>query len=271
MRAIPVCSSSAAISYKMETRRKSHGSDSGSADTTLVSDHIHRRSERHEVELIKLKLMQEFKNFDQYGEMLQKMYADATAVAESIKAAADADREDAFIQLDAARDARKAAEENGEKIAIEYFARKRKFLVDSTREEQLRHLVLKNLHQGKQAADVQEWFDLNDEQLQKYQQIMLREVAISGTQQLDYTQDGRGGKVIYTEGSVKLEFDWEFAGGRGVAIIFVPESKYWEAQTGLSLKERMRVLDFVGRQAVIDKAPECVYEITDGFVEIVYR
>lgn len=214
--------------------------------------------------------MQEFKNFEQYGEMLQKMYADATAVAESIKQAADADREEAFTQLDAAKEARRLAEENGEKIAIDYFARKRKFLVDSTREEQLRYLVMKNLHAGKSAKEVQEWFELDDDQLKKYREVLRREQTVLNKQQLDYTQDGRGGKVIYTEGSTRLEFDWEFAGGRGVAIIFVPETKYWEAQTGLSLKERSRILEFVGQQAVIDKAPECKYEITDGFVEIVY-
>jgi cation transport regulator ChaB len=214
--------------------------------------------------------MQEFKNFDQYAEMMQKMYAEALEVAETVKKAAEDEREEAFRELDAAREAKKEAEANGEKMALDYFARRRKFIEDTARQDLLGRLILMHLRDGKPVSKIMQWLDVEEEDIEKYQEILKREKAAKAKPALHYTQDGRGGKVIYTEGETTLEFDWEFAGGNGVAIIFVPQNKYWEAQTGIPLEERMEILEFVGQQAVKDKAPECIYEISDGFVEILY-
>jgi len=76
-------------------------------------------------------------NFEAYAEQMQKMYADAFAAAEKMKEGAMADRHAAAEELDKAKDIRKAAEQNGEKMALEYFAGKRKILIEQTREETL--------------------------------------------------------------------------------------------------------------------------------------
>jgi len=71
---------------------------------------------------------------------------------------------------------------------------------------------------------------------------------------LSYTQDGRGGKVIYTQDKIRFEMDWEFGGGNAIAIIFIPEEKFWEKETGTKLKERDSILDFIGKQVIKDQA-----------------
>ena len=85
---------------------------------------------------------------------------------------------------------------------------------------------------------------------------------------LHYAQNGRGGTLTYEREQVRINFDWEFGGGDCVAIIFVPTEAQWEKATGLSLAERLPVLEFVARQVIRDQAPHCRYEISDPWIEI---
>lgn len=215
--------------------------------------------------------MEQAPNYEEYAQTMQKMYTDAFAVTEAIKEAAEADRKAAYEELDAARDARKAAEDNGEQIALEHLEKRRKFIIDSTRNEVTGRLILMHLKDNKPVPEIMQWLDVKEEDIEKYQEMILREKKHEQRRHLEYSQDGRGGKLTYIDGDISLDFDWEFAGGNGVAIIFVPEKKYWEAQTGLPLEEREGILEFIGKQTVEDKAPSCVYEIYDGFVEILYH
>lgn len=215
--------------------------------------------------------MEQMPNYEEYAQTMRKMYTDAFAVTASIKEAAEADRNAAHDELDAARDAKKAAEDNGERIALQYLERRRKFIVETARNEVIGGLILMHLKDGKPASKIMQWLDVEEDEIEKYQEMLRREKKHERRQHLEYTQDGRGGKITYIDGDISLDFDWEFAGGNGVAIIFVPEKKYWEAQTGLPLEEMQGILEFVGKQTVEDKAPNCVYEITDGFVEILYH
>lgn len=85
---------------------------------------------------------------------------------------------------------------------------------------------------------------------------------------LEYTQDGRGGSIYYTEGAIKIQFGWEFGGGNAVVILFVPETKYWEAQTGTPLSRRDEILKFLCEQVIRDQAPGCTYKIYDNSISI---
>ena len=71
---------------------------------------------------------------------------------------------------------------------------------------------------------------------------------------ITYTQYGRGGKVIYDQEKIHFEMEWEFGGGNAIAIIFIPEEKFWEKETGTKLKDRESILDFIGKQVVKDQA-----------------
>lgn len=85
---------------------------------------------------------------------------------------------------------------------------------------------------------------------------------------LEYTQDGRGGSIYYTEGAIKIQFGWEFGGGNAVVILFIPETKYWEAQTGTPLSRRDEILKFLCEQVIRDQAPGCTYKIYENSISI---
>ena len=81
-------------------------------------------------------------------------------------------------------------------------------------------------------------------------------------------QDGRGGSIYYTEGAIKIQFGWEFGGGNAVVILFIPETKYWEAQTGTPLSRRDGILKFLCDQVIRDQAPGCKYKIYENSISI---
>lgn len=85
---------------------------------------------------------------------------------------------------------------------------------------------------------------------------------------LEYTQDGRGGSIYYKEHDIKIEFYWEFGGGNAVVIFYIPETKYWEAQTGTPLSRRDEILKFVCEQVIRDQAQGCTYKIYGNSVSI---
>ena len=86
--------------------------------------------------------------------------------------------------------------------------------------------------------------------------------------QVNYTQDGRGGKIIYRDGPVTIDFDWEFAAGNAVAFFYIPQEANWEAQTKTPLSRRTDIISFVASQIIKDQAPGCHFEIHFDSVDI---
>lgn len=107
------------------------------------------------------------------------------------------------------------------------------------------------------------------EEVDQNRKTVLKELFKDLTRRVEYHQDGRGGTIDYLDGDIKITLDWEFAGGRGVVIIFVPEPKYWEIQTKTALSERTNILTFVAEAVIRDQAPGCTYEISEGYLTIV--
>lgn len=83
-----------------------------------------------------------------------------------------------------------------------------------------------------------------------------------------YTQNGRGGKISYRNGGIAIDFDWEFADGNAVVLFFVPEKKYWEAQTNTPVERREEILAFVANRVIEDQAPGCRFEIYSDHISI---
>lgn len=121
--------------------------------------------------------------------------------------------------------------------------------------------------------------DSDDPRLQDYNGIeptpeidvekFKREIMSRFFPKLEYTQDGRGGSIYYTEGAIRIEFGWEFGGGNSVVIIFIPEKKYWEAQTGTPLHRRDEILEFLCEQVIRDQAPGCKPKMYEDAISIV--
>ncbi|GGM92116.1 hypothetical protein GCM10010967_26480 [Dyadobacter beijingensis] len=87
---------------------------------------------------------------------------------------------------------------------------------------------------------------------------------------LEYTQEGRGGTIYYQEGDIRFGLDWEFGGGNAVVIFYIPEVKYWEAQTRTPLSRRDEIIEFICRQVIRDQAPGCTYKIYHNSVSILH-
>lgn len=87
---------------------------------------------------------------------------------------------------------------------------------------------------------------------------------------LRYSSEGRGGTVYYQSDVASFSMWWEFGGGKAIAIINIPESKYWETQTGIPLDQRGKVLDFIGQQVLKDQVSSGrgKYEVEGSFLTI---
>jgi len=85
---------------------------------------------------------------------------------------------------------------------------------------------------------------------------------------VQYTNKGRYGYVLYTEGDSVIQLYYEFGGGNCVAIINVPEIHEWEQSTQLPLADREKVLRFIAEQVVKDQTRHGTYRLTDNTIEI---
>lgn len=71
--------------------------------------------------------------------------------------------------------------------------------------------------------------------------------------QLSYSEGGRSGTIRYTSSETSSDIWYEFAMPPALVIICIPESRYWEAQTKISLAQRKDTLQFIADQVIKDK------------------
>lgn len=97
---------------------------------------------------------------------------------------------------------------------------------------------------------------------------VIQEIAARFARKLEYHSEGRAGKIIYSEGTVRLSFYYEFGGGDCVAYIDIPDKTDWEKETGLSLDKREDIIDFIARTALQDQVSNGYYEITEKAISL---
>lgn len=85
---------------------------------------------------------------------------------------------------------------------------------------------------------------------------------------LTYINQGRGGRVVYSDPISSIPFDFEFGGGDCVAIIFVPSIAGWVTETQRPLSDRDEILLFVARQSLQDQVSNGSYKIMDNCIEL---
>lgn len=85
-----------------------------------------------------------------------------------------------------------------------------------------------------------------------------------------FSTEGRGGDFSYESGEGRFSSWWEFGGGDTLAILSIPKEEFWEAQTGIPLSKRAAVLDFIGRETVLQQTTSGrgTFEVQDGFILI---
>ncbi len=147
-----------------------------------------------------------------------------------------------------------------------------KFIPGFPREETYRHppgnvRVVQNDHEYRLFDSNGVEIDNGMQQIRAATDRIVRKLK----RRVEYEQMGRAGMVTYFDGNIKIVFDWEFAGGDGVVIIFVPNSAQWEKATGTPAGERQAILEFVAEQVIRDQAPNCRYEISEGYIDILRK
>lgn len=81
---------------------------------------------------------------------------------------------------------------------------------------------------------------------------------------------GRCGSIWYCEGSLRIEFDWEF-GGSCVALIWGHSLRHLRDSGSVTVERARAILRFVAEQAVAQKAPSCTFDIDEERCEITIR
>ena len=83
-----------------------------------------------------------------------------------------------------------------------------------------------------------------------------------------YINQGRGGFIIYQDQHGELKLEFEYLGGSGVAFIYFPSDKEWQAIRNRKGTDRIAVMTFIAEQAIKDKAPECTYTFMEEGIQI---
>lgn len=97
---------------------------------------------------------------------------------------------------------------------------------------------------------------------------VIQEIANRFTRKLEYHSEGRGGKVIYVEGDIRLSFYYEMGGGDCVAYIDIPDKTKWENETGLGLDKREDIVEFIARTSLRDQVSNGYYKISDNAITL---
>ncbi len=184
-------------------------------------------------------------------------------------------------EIDAARQATKAAQRSGEEIAEAYFQESRAALQESARQSLLRELTWQHLQAGRGIDDICLWLGVGRDYVQRFVDRMDRKaellrdtqkqnrIELEGNPSLRYVSHGRSGSLIFQNNQTSFEMWWEFGGGNALAIIDIPTESQWTGRTKLPLEHRDGVLRFIAEQVVEDQAGgRAGYEIGDGVITI---
>ncbi len=212
------------------------------------------------------------------GQIMQQMLAQNAAAAEAVTAGAQAAFDEAAAQHVGAQAALREMELNKATIAAEFYDLHRAHIEKDLRQNIVTELTRRLLPASGSSSEVAELLEVPD----GFVIAIARELGMtawegdSGAQQpshqnyvwITYENQGRGGTVVFHLGKTVCRFWFEIAGAGALVIIETPKEAHWEAQTGLSLAQRPRVLDYIGQQFVTDQAPGYKFRIEPDSIVI---
>ncbi|HQX43291.1 MAG: hypothetical protein KA251_00445 [Saprospiraceae bacterium] len=202
-------------------------------------------------------------NQEDFSKEIEKAYKKAIKNLDSINANAEKIRNEAVEELQAAKELKNKAEQEGHKMAQEYFENARTQLIEAARTELLRDLVRKHLLEGEKIHEIAHWLNVPKEFIKeiknvidrnsKYNKQNMERILPDGKPKLLYVDMGRGGTIYYESSDARFDMWWEFAGGKALVILDIPTPDQWTARTGLPLSQRKKVLNYIGEQIGLDK------------------
>jgi len=84
------------------------------------------------------------------------------------------------------------------------------------------------------------------------------------------TESGPGGQILYREGGHSIRFDWEFAAGPTLALIFGPPARGWDESHPWASGRQAEIFAYVGAEIIRQKAPNagCLFDLETGDMSI---
>jgi hypothetical protein len=88
--------------------------------------------------------------------------------------------------------------------------------------------------------------------------------------QVEIVTSGRGGSVVYREGSRTVDFSWEFAMPPALALLFGPSALRWKHALSWAVGRQAEIFDTVGKEVVRQQAPggEFIVDLDTGIIQI---
>lgn len=163
-------------------------------------------------------------------------------------------------ELDRARELRRKAELEGEKMATEAYEKHRAQYDESAKIKVLRDLTRQHIEAGQPNSGIIEWLGVDSdfienirvvvERVQKYRaENQAKRVIPTGDPKIRFQDYGRGGTIYYESKESHFEMWWEM-GVHALAIVDVPTPDNWESRTGLPPERRDEILNFIGEEIV---------------------
>lgn len=92
---------------------------------------------------------------------------------------------------------------------------------------------------------------------------VIRETYDKITRRLEYRNMGRGGTIIYHEGTIQFELYYEIGGGDCICYIDIPSTANWEKATGTPIGRRDDIIHFIAERAHADQASSSSIRMSD--------
>ena len=83
------------------------------------------------------------------------------------------------------------------------------------------------------------------------------------TRSVSIIEQGREGRVRYSEGGRSLDGYWEFGGGDVVAIVNAGTREDWSRMHPWAVEQRAGILRFIADEVIRQRAPACIAEIDE--------
>jgi hypothetical protein len=196
---------------------------------------------------------------DDFTKMMEQAYKQALAQADIITANAEQVRKEVEKELDAAREARRTAEQEGERMADEFYEGKRKEFAEFYRTELLRNLARLHIETGKDNHIISLWLNVEQrfvqnirdvvERVKKYSTDAPKRTPLEGSPQIYISQDRDGTHISFSSLEGYFTAWVEFGTGESI-LIGVPNPDKWEERTGIPSDRRERVLTFVAEYLI---------------------
>ena len=85
---------------------------------------------------------------------------------------------------------------------------------------------------------------------------------------VEISQEGRGGSVVYYEGSNAISCYWEFGGGDVVAFIHVGEPAEWRKKCAWAAERKPEIAERIAKEVIRQRAPTCRADIEDEYIYV---